>query len=134
MDELSRSGQPSVDPSYDCCHAGNVDWANCAHYACSEQVSNLTSLEDNTMCNRKYRVEGRSIMLVPVMLKILIYLSLLDLQITLARPHFSDARRMHEGPEMVEKLIDDKQPGSWWLSADYTLVHKRRSVHNALEP
>ena len=52
QDEVTQVVIHELIHAYDDCRAANLDWANCAHHACSEvRISETTSLYDVVFLN-----------------------------------------------------------------------------------
>ncbi|KAF3967042.1 hypothetical protein ACB098_01G257100 [Castanea mollissima] len=75
-------------------------------------------------------------MKVGFLLKMIIFLFFLSRYHTIAiRPHVSGVRGLwDQHQELERKHVNVHEPVSQWLSEDYSLPHRRRPVHNKLDP
>ncbi|KAK9271776.1 hypothetical protein L1049_002140 [Liquidambar formosana] len=69
-------------------------------------------------------------------LKLIICLSLLCQQQTVdGKQHFSGAMGLQDQQQkMGRKLAGGKETVPWWWTEDYSVAHRRRPVHNKLDP
>ncbi|GMY13212.1 Mitochondrial inner membrane protease ATP23 [Fagus crenata] len=71
-----------------------------------------------------------------LVLKMIIYLFFLGRYYTIAtRPHVSGVRGLwDQHQELERKHVNVHEPVPQWWSEDYSLPHRRRPVHNKLDP